>query len=221
MRRDPASLDLLALWNIATVFINPRVLCEKEALFLTIGNMFVHALETRAESIPPSIYCHTLWAFAKGGHAHPQLAHLVAKTSVSKLDELDGRTLSVLAWSFAKLGVLPLPLFDAIEKETVKRLEPRSPSLDIGHLSNIVWSYPKLRHEASGVFYTTVESHVTARMCEANEIDLSNLAYGFSSCRQGSPHFYQRVAEEAICKIASFQFVELLVLLKSFAHAQV
>ena len=117
--------DLLPLGNLATVFISPRVVCEKDALFQLIGDVFADALAEKAP-VPPFLYCHTLWAFAKGRREHPRFLDAVNGAAAGQLHLLDGRTLSVLAWSFAKIGVRSPPLFRAIEEDTVRRVDGAS-----------------------------------------------------------------------------------------------
>ena len=82
--------------------------------------------------------------------------------------------------------------------------------MEIGHLANIVWSYQKLRVEGSPSFYAAVERNVIGRMKEANELDLANLAFGFSSCRTSSTDLFQVIAEEVGAMI-SFIYIYIYI----------
>ena len=64
----------------------------------------------------------TVWAFARAGHAAPELLNAIAVVTVPRLRDCNPQNLANTVWAFATAGHAAAELFDAIAAEAVPRL---------------------------------------------------------------------------------------------------
>ena len=70
----------------------------------------------------PQELANTAWAFAKEGHAAPELFDALAASSMARVGEFNPQDLSNTAWAFATAGHAAPKLFDALAAASMARL---------------------------------------------------------------------------------------------------
>mmetsp|Transcript_10246 Transcript_10246/g.42503 ORF Transcript_10246/g.42503 Transcript_10246/m.42503 type:complete len:1452 (-) Transcript_10246:2232-6587(-) len=142
----------------------------------------------------------TIWAYATlSFHPGDALCEDVAMAMVVRSRDAKPQELSNCIWSFATLGVVSIPLMEAVAVEA----EAKLCGYNAQNISNTCWAYATLGYHPAPLF-EAVATAMPSRVPGFNPQALSNTAWAYASLGHYSPVLMNAIGSEMLRKLALF-----------------
>jgi len=128
--------------------------------------------------------------------------------------ELNAFDLSNTAWAFATAGHAAPALFDAIGKESARRVRELKPQ----ELSNTAWAFATAGHAAPALF-DAIGREAYGRVRELKPQELANTAWAFATAGHAAPALFDAIGREAAGRVRELKPQELANTAWAFATA--
>ena len=187
-------LNARALANLAHAFAQTGLVGTGPWQNVWMG--LPEAIRQLIRGFDPQHLSNTVWAFAKAGHASPELFEVISAEAVRRrLGNFDPQALSNTAWAFAKAGHASPELFNAISAEAVRR---GLGGFNEQNLSNTAWAFATAGHASPELFKAISAEAVRRGLGGFNPQDLSNTAWAFAKAGHASPQLFKAIAAEVV-----------------------